>query len=98
MVGFIDHDPIPDQPGGLIGLKQAVASFRSAFPDGEMIVNDIVADVIEAMDARGLRFVPVVRDNEIIGVLSRENIERYLKLDTMLRPAAFEPKERPSTA
>lgn len=61
-------------------------------------VNDIVADVIEAMDARGLRFVPVVRDNEIIGVLSRENIERYLKLDTMLRPAAFEPKERPSTA
>lgn len=41
---FIDHDPIPDQPGGLIGLKQAVASFRSAFPDGEMIVNDIVAE------------------------------------------------------
>jgi steroid delta-isomerase-like uncharacterized protein len=41
---FVDHDPIPDQPPGLVGLKQAVASFRSAFPDGEMIVNDIVAE------------------------------------------------------
>jgi len=54
-------------------------------------VNDVVADVVEAMDARGLKFVPVVRGTEIVGVLSRENVERYLKLDSMLRPSAFEP-------
>jgi CBS domain-containing protein len=57
--------------------------------------NDIVADVVEAMDARGLKFVPVVRGDEIIGVLSRENVERYLKLDSMLRPSAFEPPKPP---
>lgn len=42
--GFIDHDPMPDQPAGLVGLKQAVGSFRSAFPDGEMVVEDFVAE------------------------------------------------------
>jgi steroid delta-isomerase-like uncharacterized protein len=42
--GFIDHDPMPDQPAGLVGLKQAVGSFRSAFPDGEMVIEDLVAE------------------------------------------------------
>jgi Zn-dependent protease len=60
-------------------------------------VNDMVADVLEAMDTRGLRFVPVVRGDQIVGVLSRENVERYLKLDTMLRPPS-EGRERPSVA
>jgi steroid delta-isomerase-like uncharacterized protein len=41
---FVDHDPMPDQPPGLIGLKHAVGSFRSAFPDGEMVVNNLVAE------------------------------------------------------
>jgi Zn-dependent protease/CBS domain-containing protein len=61
--------------------------------------NDIVADVVEAMDARGLRFVPVVRGDQIIGVLSRENVERFLKLDSMLRTSLVEPPPgRRSTA
>ena len=42
--GFIDHDPMPDQPAGLVGLKQAAGSFRNAFPDGEMVVEDLVAE------------------------------------------------------
>jgi steroid delta-isomerase-like uncharacterized protein len=41
---FVDNDPMPDQPPGLLGLKQAVGSFRSAFPDGEMAVDDLVAE------------------------------------------------------
>lgn len=41
---FVDHDPMPDQPPGLAGLKQAVTAFRSAFPDGEMVIDHLVAE------------------------------------------------------
>ena len=41
---FVDHDPMPGQAPGLPGLKQAVGLFRAAFPDGEMIVNELVAE------------------------------------------------------
>jgi hypothetical protein len=35
---------MPGQPAGLLGLKQAVGEFRAAFPDGEMVVDDLVAE------------------------------------------------------
>lgn len=41
---FVDHDPMPGQAPGLPGLKQAVGLFRAAFPDGEMAVNELVAE------------------------------------------------------
>jgi steroid delta-isomerase-like uncharacterized protein len=41
---FLDHDPMPGQPPGLLGLKQAIGEFRAAFPDGEMVVDDLVAE------------------------------------------------------
>lgn len=41
---FVDHDPTPGQVEGLAGLKQAVGLFRAAFPDGEMTVNELVAE------------------------------------------------------
>jgi steroid delta-isomerase-like uncharacterized protein len=41
---FVDHDPTPGQAPGLAGLKQAVGLFRAAFPDGEMTVNELVAE------------------------------------------------------
>jgi predicted ester cyclase len=41
---FVDHDPTPGQSPGLAGLKQAVGLFRAAFPDGEMTVNELVAE------------------------------------------------------
>jgi steroid delta-isomerase-like uncharacterized protein len=41
---FLDHDPMPGQPPGLVGLKLAVNSFRTAFPDGEMVVDELVAE------------------------------------------------------
>jgi steroid delta-isomerase-like uncharacterized protein len=41
---FHDHDPMPGQASGLPGLKQAVGLFRAAFPDGEMVIDDLVAE------------------------------------------------------
>ena len=39
---FVDHDPMPGQPQGLVGIKLAVDSFRAAFPDGEMVVDELI--------------------------------------------------------
>ena len=53
---FEDHDPMPNQTPGLVGLKQAVGLFRAAFPDGEMTVEEILADndkVIARVTLRG---------------------------------------------
>lgn len=41
---FFDHNPSQDQTQGLAGLKQAVGLFRAAFPDGEMTINDLLAE------------------------------------------------------
>ena len=41
---FIDHDPMPDQPPGLIGLKHAIGSLRAPVPDGAIVVNKIVGE------------------------------------------------------
>jgi predicted ester cyclase len=41
---FIDHDPMPEQAQGLEGLKQAVAMFRAAFPDGRIIPDELIAE------------------------------------------------------
>src|SRR5438067_636055 len=40
---FVDHNPFPDQGPGVVGMKNAVAQFRSAFPDLHIVVQDIVA-------------------------------------------------------
>lgn len=41
---FVDHDPVPGQAPGLVGLKQAVGLFRAAFPDGQVVVDDLIAE------------------------------------------------------
>jgi predicted ester cyclase len=41
---FVDHNPSQEQSQGLAGLKQAVGLFRAAFPDGEMTINDLLAE------------------------------------------------------
>ncbi|HET8523254.1 MAG TPA: ester cyclase, partial [Thermomicrobiales bacterium] len=41
---FVDHDPMPEQAQGLEGLKQAVAIFRVAFPDGQIIPDEVIAE------------------------------------------------------
>jgi predicted ester cyclase len=42
--GFVDHSPAPGQAAGIDGLRQTIATFRGAFPDGRMVVRDLLAD------------------------------------------------------
>ncbi|HEV2073494.1 MAG TPA: ester cyclase, partial [Thermomicrobiales bacterium] len=41
---FTDHSPAPGQSKGIDGLKQSVAAFRTAFPDGEIVPREMLAD------------------------------------------------------
>lgn len=41
---FVDHSPAPGQAKGVDGLKQNVATFRTAFPDGEIVPRELLAD------------------------------------------------------
>src|SRR5699024_4665904 len=41
---FVDHSPAPGQSSGVDGLKQSVAAFRTAFPDGEVVPRELLAD------------------------------------------------------
>ena len=41
---FVDHDPLPGQASGLAGLKQAIGLFRAAFPDGQIAVEELIAE------------------------------------------------------
>lgn len=41
---FVDHSPAPGQPKGIDGLKQNVVAFRTAFPDGEVVPREMLAD------------------------------------------------------
>jgi steroid delta-isomerase-like uncharacterized protein len=40
----IDHNPLPGQSPGLEGLKKVITMFRTAFPDIEIEVEDLVAE------------------------------------------------------
>lgn len=41
---FVDRSPAPGQRKGLEGVKQVVASFRAAFPDGTVAPRELLAD------------------------------------------------------
>jgi steroid delta-isomerase-like uncharacterized protein len=41
---FTDHSPAPGQSKGIDGLKQSVVAFRTAFPDGEIVPREMLAD------------------------------------------------------
>ncbi len=40
----VDHDPAPGQPDGREGIKQFVSTLRTAFPDLQMAVENMVAE------------------------------------------------------
>ena len=40
----VDHAAMADQAQGLDGIKQSIASFRHAFPDGEVVPREMIAD------------------------------------------------------
>ena len=53
---FVDHSPIPGQASGPEGVKQGMTMFRSAFPDLQLTIEDMIAEgdkVVARMTARG---------------------------------------------
>lgn len=41
---FVDHSPAPGQAKGIDGIKQNIAAFRTAFPDGEVVPREMLAE------------------------------------------------------
>lgn len=41
---FVDHNPDPGQSPGLEGVKQGFAMFRTAFPDFQITLEDMIAE------------------------------------------------------
>ena len=41
---FVELDPLPGQQPGREGLKQVIAAFRTAFPDIDWVIEEMVAE------------------------------------------------------
>ena len=41
---FVDHAAPPGAPAGPVGLRQAIALLRDAFPDSRHVIEDLIAD------------------------------------------------------
>jgi len=41
---FVDHNPLPGQVPGVVGIKQASGVYRTAFPDTKVIIEDLIAE------------------------------------------------------
>lgn len=41
---FVDHSRVPGQAAGRDGVKQVIVAFRTAFPDGQLTVRELLAD------------------------------------------------------
>ena len=83
-VEFDDHDPMPSQAPGLAGLKQAVGLFRAAFPDGEMTVDEMLADgdkVIARVTLRGTQSGEFFGQPPTGRVVTAEGIDVYRIVD-----------------
>ncbi|MDQ3444080.1 MAG: ester cyclase [Chloroflexota bacterium] len=42
--GFVDRMPVPGQANGIDGLRQNIAAFRTAFPQGQVIIRELIAE------------------------------------------------------
>jgi predicted ester cyclase len=40
----VDHSALPGQAKGIDGIKQGISAFRTAFPDGEIVPREMIAD------------------------------------------------------
>jgi hypothetical protein len=41
---FVDHDPLPGQPGGAAGGEYVVSTLHTAHPDRRFRIDDLVAE------------------------------------------------------
>jgi Zn-dependent protease/predicted transcriptional regulator len=56
--------------------------------------SDPLVATVDAMDRKQLRHVPVLRGDNVVGVLSRDAIQRYLQLEGVLRPSLVDGDRR----
>lgn len=42
--GYVDRTPVPGQAPGVDGLRQNIAAFRTAFPQGQIIIRELIAE------------------------------------------------------
>ena len=42
--GYVDRTPGPGQASGIDGLRQNIAAFRAAFPQGQIIIRELIAE------------------------------------------------------
>jgi len=42
--GYVDRSPVAGQAPGIDGLRQNIAAFRTAFPQGQIIIRELVAE------------------------------------------------------
>jgi predicted ester cyclase len=78
---FVDHDPMPEQAQGLEGLKQAVATFRVAFPDGRIIPDELIAEgntVVARVTLRGTQSGEFFGVSPTGGEMTADGIETYV--------------------
>lgn len=43
-LGFIELDPLPGQQQGREGLKEVITAFRTAFPDIQWVIEEMVGE------------------------------------------------------
>ncbi len=77
---FVDHDPLPGQMPGLVGMKQAVGLFRAAFPDGRLAVEELIAEgdkVVARVRLRGTQAGAFVGVDPTGQAMTAEGVETY---------------------
>ena len=64
---FVDHNPVdPNLPPGIEGFKQIVPMFRTAFPDLQFTVEDLIADGDKVVSRLTIR---ATHKGEFMGIL-----------------------------
>lgn len=95
---YVNHNPIvPDAPPGPEGFKQNVSALRTAFPDIDFTLEDIIAEddkvVLRAVghgthDDELMEVEPTGREVELSGIVifrieDGQIVERWAQFDTM---------------
>ncbi len=91
-IGFLTADQIASIANRHRGAVTADVVASMNVPAVE--ASEPLVATIDAMDQRQLRHVPVLRGDRVIGVLSRDAIQRYLQLEGVLRPSLLDAERR----
>ena len=109
----IDHDPVPGQEPGVAGLKAGAKMFRSAFPDLNVTVEDLIAEgdkVVARVTTTGTHkgdFMGIpatgrsisVKEFHIVRILNGKAVEHWGLEDSlgMMQQLGVIPEEAPAS-